>query len=298
MNQPDQRQKDDQTGLGELLDKLSADDRRILLLRYFDGLSVEEVGRALNLTTAAAQMRIGRALDRAKRKGGPGLLAVLLGLASAGDSDAVVPPSPLTGNVSLRTHQLASSYSGAAVVTQGLTSLGIPLLTSSGMLAGTLALGIWWMHRPPSVDLARLDEWAKQMEGRYRGLSESKDWAGRTSATDALVVIRRMRNPDRLELRKQDGDRPVDSLIIYPILGRNEVSLDGKVYPARFASGSMTIMVPKHVEEFFIVNQKIRDEVSVQTDFDWHDGNFRYRQSTTGSRFWVTSDLKLKRASE
>ncbi len=298
VNQVEPPSNQDRTALGELFDKLGADDRRILILRYFHGLTVEEVGQTLNLTTAAAQMRIGRALDRAKRKGGPGLLAVLLGLASAGNSDTVVPPSPLTGNVSLRTHQLASSYTGSSVLLQGLGGAAVPIIGGSSALIGTLAIGFWLLHRPPAVDTVRLDQWAKKLEGRYRGISNVSDSVVEKHAMDALVVIRRMKNPDRLELRKQEGDRPVDSLAIYPVLGKDEVWLDGTTYPAQFSEASFAVTMPKRTEDIYLPGQKFRDEVSGETRIEWQDGNFRYYNRRTGTRFWSVGEMKLTRSQD
>ena len=44
--------------------KLSDDDREIVLMRHHEGLSNQEVARALDLTEAAASMRYLRALRR------------------------------------------------------------------------------------------------------------------------------------------------------------------------------------------------------------------------------------------
>lgn len=50
--------------VNEALVQLPEDDREILLMRNFEGLSYEEVGSALDITPAAARKRYGRALLR------------------------------------------------------------------------------------------------------------------------------------------------------------------------------------------------------------------------------------------
>jgi RNA polymerase sigma-70 factor (ECF subfamily) len=50
--------------LAAAVDKLSDDDREIVLMRHHEGLSNQEVAAALNLTEAAASMRYLRALRR------------------------------------------------------------------------------------------------------------------------------------------------------------------------------------------------------------------------------------------
>ena len=241
-------------------------------------------------------MRIGRALERAKRKGGPGLLAVLLGLASASNSDAVVPPSPLSGNVSLRAHQLASSHSAGAVLLHSLGGLGLPLTIGSSTLACSLAIGYWLLHRPPAVDIARLDSWSKQLEGRYRGISNVNDSVIGEFSNDVLVVARRMKNPDRLELRRQEGDRPVESLSIYPVLSRNEVCMDGQIFPSTFGDRSIEISIPKHEEDIYFPSSKLRDEVSGETRISWGDNEFKFWTTKSGTRYRMVTDMKLKRS--
>lgn len=298
MNAPEQVSPSESAALGQLLNKLGASDRQVLVLRFYRGLSVEEVGQALNISTAAAQMRIGRALDRAKRKGGPGLFAVLLGLASASNSNAVVPPSPLSGNVSLMSHQLAASHSPLAVAASGFGGATIPVLAGSGVLVGAVAVGIWLSHQPPTPDTARLDLLETQLTGRYRGTVQAEVTRLDDFKADALIVVRRMKNPDRIEIRKQEGDRPVDTLAFYPVLGRNEVSLDGQTFPATFESNRIRITVPAHMEDVFFPNQKFRDEISGFTEFSWGDEKFRFLGVRTGKRFSSTTKIEVTRVKD
>ncbi len=53
-----------QRRLADAVDKLSDDDREIVLMRHHEGLSNQEVAHALGLTEAAASMRYLRALRR------------------------------------------------------------------------------------------------------------------------------------------------------------------------------------------------------------------------------------------
>ena len=50
--------------LDEALDRLGATDRDAVLLRFFDGLSFSEIGRALRLTEESARKRVDRALSK------------------------------------------------------------------------------------------------------------------------------------------------------------------------------------------------------------------------------------------
>ncbi|HLK55967.1 MAG TPA: sigma-70 family RNA polymerase sigma factor [Chthonomonadaceae bacterium] len=54
--------------LNQALSTLPANDRKALLLRFFEGLSFQETGTALGLTEDAVRMRIRRALEKLRRR--------------------------------------------------------------------------------------------------------------------------------------------------------------------------------------------------------------------------------------
>lgn len=64
----DSPSQDLQATLDPALSTLSANDRDVLLLRFYRALEVSEVARTLGIRTAAAQKRIDRALERLRRK--------------------------------------------------------------------------------------------------------------------------------------------------------------------------------------------------------------------------------------
>lgn len=59
--------RDQQDAVARAMQRLSATDREILTLRYFDGLSVEQVATRLGCTKAAAGLRLLRARQRLKQ---------------------------------------------------------------------------------------------------------------------------------------------------------------------------------------------------------------------------------------
>lgn len=104
--------------LDEALDSLVAPDRAAILLRYFEGKSLREVGAALGTTDDGAQRRVARALDRLRRffgrRGVPVTAAALaadltahatiappagLGLSIASAAGAVSPAAPVAASV-------------------------------------------------------------------------------------------------------------------------------------------------------------------------------------------------------
>ncbi|HVX86253.1 MAG TPA: RNA polymerase sigma factor [Phycisphaerae bacterium] len=75
------------------LGRLSAADRELVILRYLRGLSHREIGEAMRITEAAAQRRVGRAMERlrAKMRGGAELNAEGLGLVLLGHARGAAP---------------------------------------------------------------------------------------------------------------------------------------------------------------------------------------------------------------
>jgi len=99
--------------LDDALEELGVKDRDAVLLRYVDGLSLQEVGVALGITTAAAHKRIMRALERMKRslgRGGAALPAIDLGALL---SDRIVEAAPAS-HADILSAMTGHAASGAA----------------------------------------------------------------------------------------------------------------------------------------------------------------------------------------
>ena len=67
-NPADDRWSEIAPHLDENLNRLNAPDRRLILLRYYRRLSLREVGAAFGVSEDAVRMRIGRALERLRRR--------------------------------------------------------------------------------------------------------------------------------------------------------------------------------------------------------------------------------------
>jgi RNA polymerase sigma factor (sigma-70 family) len=106
--------------LDEALDHLGERDRSAVVLRFFDGQSYGEIGRAQGISEDGARLRINRALDRlaaAFRRRGINSTAAGMALGLASETMAAVPPG------------VAETFTRAALGT----------LKASGALSGTSA---------------------------------------------------------------------------------------------------------------------------------------------------------------
>jgi len=155
---PGDTSPEDQWALQEGISRLSKADREVILLRYFQGLSVEEVSKRLGVSVAAAQMRISRAVDRLrKRLGKSGLPMTALAVVALLENGSVAhaaTPFVLGAEVSARVAAVTKMTSSAKTVAALVHGATICAAT-----AGTAALiGIGY-HRaaPPDWPGARLE---------------------------------------------------------------------------------------------------------------------------------------------
>lgn len=165
--------------LDEALSRLPAADREALLLRFFSGKSLREVGQGLGLSDDAAQKRVERALDRlrsALRVGGAGGSALTLGTWLSAQAAPVAPaglaPSiastALAANSALATGALATTIL-MTTTQKTLAVVGLALVASVGV----------YQHRQ-SQNLRH--ELAAVTKNRTE---ETRAWTGRLSALEA-----------------------------------------------------------------------------------------------------------------
>lgn len=128
------------------LHALSERDREVLLLRFFEGRALAEIGEKLRLTEDAARMRVERALERMRAAlSGRGVTSTTaaLGLAMAGQVSAAVPAGLVT---SVSSAALATAASGGAATTAALTFMSMAKLkvgiAATVIVAGTSGVGV------------------------------------------------------------------------------------------------------------------------------------------------------------
>jgi RNA polymerase sigma factor (sigma-70 family) len=107
--------------LDEALDRLSELDRRALLLRFFEGCSMAELGRHLGYSEAAAKKRVERALAKLKtRLAKRGLLSSAAALGAALSQEAVAAVVPT---------EFAATVSGNALIAASVTASGVGMIS-------------------------------------------------------------------------------------------------------------------------------------------------------------------------
>ncbi len=123
--------------LDEALEELKEDDRQLMLLRFFQGMTFPEIGARLALSENAARMRTERAMDKLRAHlGRRGLTstAAALGLLLANQA-AAAPPDGLAAAVT--SNALAAGPAGG-----GLLAVVSSSKIVVAVLSGTAALGL------------------------------------------------------------------------------------------------------------------------------------------------------------
>ena len=130
--------------LDEAVDQLGADDRKAIILRFFEGLDLREVGAAFGATDDAAQKRVSRAVDKLRElltQRGVTLTVTALATALAGRAVTAAPVG-LATTVSGGALLAGASSAGLAAVVLKLLA-PIPVKLALGAIAvATLATPI------------------------------------------------------------------------------------------------------------------------------------------------------------
>src|SRR5262245_41152581 len=133
--------------LDDVMHELKEEDRALVVLRFFEGKSLKEIGVALGLTENAARMRVARSLERLRgllaQRGVSSTAATLAAVLTAGA--AMTAPSALASTVA--TGALATGASASSATTFALAKvLGITRtqIAVLGALAVLVAgFGVW-----------------------------------------------------------------------------------------------------------------------------------------------------------
>lgn len=144
--------------LDDAMTKLSEPDRDAVLLRYFEGRSLDEVGRSLGVTADAAQKRVSRALDRLRETlvqshpwVTPGTLstAIAAGVIEATPTEIQAAAIAHSAREAAAVHAIAASTATSLSTTPAGTSL-ITMASTQSIVTGALTaalLGVVaWQH--------------------------------------------------------------------------------------------------------------------------------------------------------
>lgn len=203
MSPPDGNGSDSWTWIAPILDnainRLSGLDRTALLLRFYENQDVREVARALDVTEAAAQKRISRALERLRLVlSGPGEANVSSsGLASLLSSHAV---TTIPAHVATGVGAAALAGLGTAGAATTITQI-VAMTTMAKIKAGVLGALIIGMAVPLGL--------------QHQSLKELR-------AENANLLEEANQSPELEDLREENQRLRED--LAEPALARNEFS--------------------------------------------------------------------------
>jgi len=189
--------------LDEGLSSLSDDDRVVVLLRYFEGKSLREVGQRIGLSEGAAQKRVSRAVERLRSFLVNRHISVdTNSLVSLVSTKAVhVAPVGLALAVSGATALAGTTSAMAAIQTITMTTIQKTILASSFTIV--IGAGMYQNHLAANLrdDLADLRNQSSAMSTE---LEQARDLA-LSKLADAREEANRLRG-DLTELPKLRGE--------------------------------------------------------------------------------------------
>ena len=195
--------------LDEALHELPETDRQALLLRFFAGRSLAELGQSLGLSETAAQKRVERALLKLKEilaKRGLSSTAVAIGVALGQEAFAVTVPAGLAAMVSGGAFAAASAAASGVGIVSFLTA---PMTVAAGLSGAVLAVAVGlvaYENRSLRSDSAEGRSGSVVAAGpsgpvRVAGTSKSDSLAAETGETDdprapeATPIVRKPPTP-------------------------------------------------------------------------------------------------------
>ncbi len=134
--------------LNAALSQLALSDQTALFLRFYEELTLPELGRQLKITERAAQKRVQRAVERLRRLLGRRGVTLSSGMLGTGMFTAGAAPPPLSLSEKVKT--LGAAPTPAPGLFNGIS---VRILASAAAVAGLVGLPLIWKHFQPSSPL-------------------------------------------------------------------------------------------------------------------------------------------------
>lgn len=214
--------------------RLPARDRDAILLRFFEGRSVRDVGDALGTSEEAAKKRIARGVEKLRAmfaRRGVALPVAALGAALTAHSVQAAPGALAISTVS------AAKGSAVAGSTLALVKHTLQMMTYAKLKAA-LALGAAALVAGAAVTIARNDpgptapEIVKATREKYSSLAAYRD-VGRIESTmgaehDRVTFETTLARPERFRIAwSRDGGRGAGSGVVWCADGAAFLSISG-----------------------------------------------------------------------
>ena len=192
--------------LDDVMHELKESDREAILLRYFEGRALAEVGKTIGLTENAARMRIDRALEKLRvllaKRGITSLTTPALALLLA-DQTAMSAPAALAAKI-LASLAMASA-AGATGLTlwkiMSLTKLNAAIAAALLLAGGATVLLQQRANARLSEELAILRRRSTELAALQSESPASRNMAGSTEELDRL----RKEHSELMRLRDEVG---------------------------------------------------------------------------------------------
>jgi len=239
--------------LDEVINELKDDDRKAILLRFYERQDLRSIGEALGSSENAAQKRVSRALDQLHlmlRRRGIALSAAALGTALASEAIAAAPTG-LVSSIMGTVLAGAAGGTGAAITVTKAVIMTKAKLTLFGMVVvGAVAIPLVLQHlaqvrlRAENVSLrqrlAQLDQLANENE-RLSNLLAQSDSAQSSLPTDEMHEILRLRGEvGRLRQENQDIAKQREDKRQLPMASAKQPPvLTSVLYPPLMPAGTM-----------------------------------------------------------
>ena len=154
--------------LDEALSKLAAEERNLLVLRFFQNKAFREVGSALGISEDAARMRVGRALEKLQER--LGVRGAAFSIAALGTfltaEGAIAVPAGLATSITTAAVATAAGAAGAASIASPWIKLIAMTKIKVGIVGAVIAAGVVvpWISHQQTLDQLRQENQSLRQE--------------------------------------------------------------------------------------------------------------------------------------
>ncbi len=154
--------------LDEALNKLAAEERNLLVLRFFQNKAFREVGSALGISEDAARMRVGRALEKLQERlgaRGAALSVAALGTFLSAEG-AIAVPAGLATSITTAALASAAGAAGAASIATSWIKLIAMTKIKVGIIGAVITAGVVvpWISHQQALDQLRQENQSLRLQ--------------------------------------------------------------------------------------------------------------------------------------
>ena len=194
--------------LDEAINQLGATDRAAVLCRFYERMDFRAVGEAMGINEAAAQKRVGRALEKLQttlKRRGVSLSAAALGTALASEVVTAAPVGMVVTISSAALSAAAAGTSGTLTVISFMASTKLKTGLAALIVAASIGTPLWLEHQAQATLHAQATRFRQQADQMAQLKADIQRLSGQATQTRKTQLLPDDQFHELLKLRGEVG---------------------------------------------------------------------------------------------